>query len=265
MIADIGSTFARFALQPTPGRLTAPASWCRFDPADFPAAVRAYLGRLPAAQRVEHAAVAIANPVDGDRVHVAHHWEFSIEQARQQPQLDTLVVVNGVTALAMSPPRLTASALRQVGGGQAIGRSVIGLIGAGSAACDVSSFRARFEAKGRFSHCLAAIPIWAINAEQATFTGTAAIPAAQLRALETAPGAAILRDTATRVPTVSRILQLLVIDVLTVGAAMRRGMLKRQTLRRCHAVGRCRPADLPTCQPTDLPTCRPADLPMADG
>ena len=201
--------------------------------------MRAYLGRLPAAQRVEHAAVAIANPVDGDRVHMAHHWEFSIEQARQQPQLDTLVVVNGVTALAMSPPRLTASALRQVGGGQAIGRSVIGLIGAGSAAFDVLPFRARFEAKGRFSHCLAAIPIWAINAEQATFTGTAAIPAAQLRALETASGAAILRDTATRVPTVSRILQLLVIDVLTVGAAMRRGMLKRQTLPRR--------GPLPTC------------------
>ena len=133
LIADIGSTFARFALETGPGRFTAPASLRCADHADFQAAVRAYLHSLPATQRVEHAAVAIANPVEGDRVRMTnYHWEFSIEQARQQLKLDTLVVVNDFTALAMSLPRLATSERRQVGGGQAVARSVIGLIGAGT-------------------------------------------------------------------------------------------------------------------------------------
>jgi len=42
------------------------------------------------------------------------------------------VVVNDFTALAMSLPRLQAADLRQVGGGQAVRKSVIGLIGAGT-------------------------------------------------------------------------------------------------------------------------------------
>ena len=133
LIADIGSTFARFALATGPGRFTAPASLRCADHADFQAAVRAYLHSLPAAQRVEHAAVAIANPVEGDRVRMTnYHWEFSIEQARQQLKLDTLVVVNDFTALAMSLPRLASNEVRQVGGGQAVAHSVIGLIGAGT-------------------------------------------------------------------------------------------------------------------------------------
>jgi glucokinase len=103
------------------------------DHADFHAAVRAYLDTLGPGHNVEHAAVAIANPVEGDRVRMTnYHWEFSIEQTRQQLHLDTLVVVNDFTALAMSLPRLPPEGVRQVGGGEAARRSVIGLIGAGS-------------------------------------------------------------------------------------------------------------------------------------
>ncbi len=325
LIADIGSTFARFALETGPGRFTAPASLRCADHADFQAAVRAYLHRLPAAQQVAHAAVAIANPVEGDQVRMTnYHWVFSIEQARQQLKLDTLVVVNDFTALAMSLPRLASNERHQVGGGQAVAKSVIGLIGAGTGlgvsglipagdswvslgsegghasfsprdereiavlrhalqhfdhvsferllsgaglalmhralaahagvlaqdldapeitrralagtdalcsetvavfcavlgtaaanlavtlgasggiyiggaivprlggAFDQSPFRARFEDKGRFSGYLAAIPTFVINAEQSTFTGTSAILDAQLQALKTAPGSAIL-------------------------------------------------------------------------
>ena len=335
LIADIGSTFARFALETGPGRFTAPASLRCADHADFQAAVRTYLHSLPAGQRVEHAAVAIANPVDGDQVRMTnYHWAFSIEQARQQLQLDTLLVVNDFTALAMSLPQLAGGALRQVGGGQAVAKRVIGLIGAGTglgvsgvipagdswislgsegghtsfaprderemvvlrhalqhfehvsferllsgaglalmyqalaahagvpaqdldapeitrralaaggpasnpkdttealcretvavfcavlgtaaanlaltlgasggvyiggaivprlgAAFDRSPFRARFEDKGRFSGYLAAIPTFVIQDQQPTLTGISAILDAQLRALKTAPGAAIL-------------------------------------------------------------------------
>ena len=95
--------------------------------------VRAYLDTVPAGLHVEHAAVATPNPVEGDQVRMTnYHWAFSIEQMRQALAFDTLVVVNDFTALAMSLPRLGASGVRQVGGGAAKPRSVIGLLGSGS-------------------------------------------------------------------------------------------------------------------------------------
>ena len=73
------------------------------------AAVRAYLEGLSwqegGPQQIAHAAVAIANPVEGDRVRMTnYHWQFSIDDMRQRLGLDTLVVVNDFTALAMALP-----------------------------------------------------------------------------------------------------------------------------------------------------------------
>ena len=133
LIADIGGTFARFALETAPGQFSQQASLRCADHADFHAAMRAYLDRLPAGTQVEHAAVATPNPVEGDQVRMTnYHWAFSIEQMRQQLAFDTLVVVNDFTALAMSLPRLGSGGVRQVGGGTARPRSVIGLLGSGS-------------------------------------------------------------------------------------------------------------------------------------
>ncbi|MFZ4652074.1 MAG: glucokinase [Rubrivivax sp.] len=133
LIADIGGTWARFALETVAGRFEQAASLRCADHADFHAAVRAYLARVPEPGAVRHAAVAIANPVEGDQVRMTnYHWQFSIEQMRQRLHLDTLVVVNDFTALAMALPRLHAAQRRQVGGGVARERSVVGLIGAGT-------------------------------------------------------------------------------------------------------------------------------------
>ncbi|MBL8331704.1 MAG: glucokinase [Rubrivivax sp.] len=133
LIADIGGTYARFVLETAPGAFTHQASLRCADHADFHAAVRAYLDTVPEGLHVEHAAVATPNPVEGDQVRMTnYHWAFSIEQMRQQLDLDTLVVVNDFTALAMSLPRLGSGGVRQVGGGQAKPRSVMGLIGSGS-------------------------------------------------------------------------------------------------------------------------------------
>jgi glucokinase len=325
LIADIGGTYARFALETAPGRLRAQASLRCAEHADFHAAVRTYLDTLPPRTLVEHAAVAIANPVEGDRVRMTNsHWEFSIEQMRQRLHLDTLLVVNDFTALAMSLPRLGPQDLRQVGGGAPVARSVMGLLGSGTGLgmsglipagdgwvslgsegghasvaphdereivvlrhawtqfphvsferllsgpgltlmhqalamdagtqaepldapeitrralatgdrlcldtlevfCamlgtaasnlaltlgalggiyigggivprlgpwfDRSPFRARFEDKGRFSRYVAAIPTYVITAEQATFTGASAILDSRLKAMQAAPGSAIL-------------------------------------------------------------------------
>ncbi|MBT9486526.1 MAG: glucokinase [Rubrivivax sp.] len=132
LIADIGGTYARFALETTAGQFEHAASLRCADHADFHAAVSAYLAAAPG-PRPDHAAVAIANPVEGDAVRMTnYHWQFSIEQMRERLRLETLVVVNDFTALAMSLPRLGRHQYRQVGGGEVRPRSVVGVVGAGT-------------------------------------------------------------------------------------------------------------------------------------
>jgi glucokinase len=64
---------------------------CRCLPAatmrPFADAMRAYLASpaVAACGKVAHAAVAIANPVDGDQIRMTnHHWQFSIEALRRE-------------------------------------------------------------------------------------------------------------------------------------------------------------------------------------
>ncbi|MFM2057768.1 MAG: hypothetical protein RLY71_2153 [Pseudomonadota bacterium] len=133
LIADIGGTYARFALETAPGRFERVAQLRCADHADFHAAVVAYLATLPPKQALSHAAVAIANPVEGDLVRMTnYHWQFSIEEMRERLHLDTLVVVNDFTALAMGVPMLAPADMRQVGGGTPREHSVVGVLGAGS-------------------------------------------------------------------------------------------------------------------------------------
>jgi glucokinase len=328
LIADIGGTYARFALETSPGEFSQIASLRCADYADFHATISAYLANLTgmsASTPIEHAAIAIAYPVEDDLVRMTnYHWQFSIEEMRQRLKFDTLVVVNDFTALAMALPRLNANEVQQIGGGQARMPSVIGLLGSGTglglsglipaadawvalgtegghtafaprdereiavlrfamkqfehvsferllsgpgleliyralaeragqaaedlhapeitlraleqrdalceetlevfcavlgtAAADLavtlgafggiyigggivpklgeyfarSCFRARFEDKGRFTAYVAAIPTFVITAEHATFKGASAILEAQLRTLQTTPGAGLL-------------------------------------------------------------------------
>ena len=132
LIADIGGTYARFALETSRGQFANVSSFLCADYSDFYSAVTAYLKTIVPIQ-VEHAAVAIANPVDGDLVSMTnYHWQFSIEQMRLQLGLDTLVIVNDFTALAMAVPQLGAGDMRKIGGGEASKQSVIGLLGSGS-------------------------------------------------------------------------------------------------------------------------------------
>ena len=134
-IADIGGTFARFAIEVAPQVFEHSASLRCEAFADFHAAVTAYLSNLNGVGHsdIKHAALAIANPVAGDQVRMTnYHWQFSIEQMRQRLNFDSLVVVNDFTALAMAVPSLTGQQRRQVGAGTAVPRSVVGLIGAGT-------------------------------------------------------------------------------------------------------------------------------------
>ncbi len=135
LLADIGGTYARFTIETATGQFQHMASLRCADHADFEAAVSSYLTSLPQGRvgHIEHAAIAIANPVEGDDVRMTnYHWKFSIEQMRHRLSFESLVVVNDFTALAMSLPRLSPGQRRQVGGGTPRENSVLGVLGAGT-------------------------------------------------------------------------------------------------------------------------------------
>jgi glucokinase len=132
LLADIGGTFARFALERSPGQIDTIKVLRCADYIDLAEAINAYLAQV-GHPKVNHAAVDIATPVDGDEVRMTNHsWVFSIEETRQKLNLQTLLVVNDFTALAMALPHLEQSHLQQVGGGTARPNGVIGLVGAGT-------------------------------------------------------------------------------------------------------------------------------------
>ena len=132
LIADIGGLYARFAIESERGQFTHQASLRCADHASLEQAIRAYMASVAPLQ-VAHAAMAVANPVEGDQVRMTNYpWQFSIEETRQSLGLDTLVVVNDFTALAMALPKIGAADARQVGGGQAVSSSVMGLLGSGT-------------------------------------------------------------------------------------------------------------------------------------
>lgn len=132
LLADIGGTNARFAIEWGPRQTDQVCVLACADFADLEAVMRAYLAQINLSH-IDHAAIAIANPIDGDQVKMTnHHWCFSIEATRRALNLETLLVVNDFTALAMSLPYLDESEKLQIGEGEARQHSVIGLVGAGT-------------------------------------------------------------------------------------------------------------------------------------
>jgi glucokinase len=139
LLADIGGTNARFALQAAgAGCADIEVLACR-DYDDIGAAMDAYLARAAARGHapdgIRHAAIAIANPVEGDFVSMTnHHWRFSIAGLRAARGLETLLVVNDFAALAMALPHLDEAGRERIGSTDATpapGRP-IGLIGPGT-------------------------------------------------------------------------------------------------------------------------------------
>jgi len=138
LLADIGGTNARFALATAGGEFVhIKVLGC----ADYPTlsdAMTAYLDHAgdagAAVHAIRHAAIAIANPVEGDLVSMTnHHWSFSISRLRDAHGLDTLLVVNDFAALAMALPHLQDDQRLRVGdAGVIVPHRPIGLIGPGT-------------------------------------------------------------------------------------------------------------------------------------
>ncbi len=132
LLADIGATHARFALQTAPDVFQAVRVLeCEGFDGIVPL-LRHYLAEH-AGLTLHHAAFAVANPVNGDQVRMTNRaWEFSTEALRRELGLSTLLVVNDFTALAMAIPVLQPGDLLQVGEGKPAASSVIGVLGPGT-------------------------------------------------------------------------------------------------------------------------------------
>jgi glucokinase len=136
LLADIGATHARFALEIAPGVLRNVAVLlCDAYPGIVPL-LNAYLAQTQAQSgnaRITHAAFALANPISGDFIRMTNRdWQFSTEEVRRTLGLTTLLIVNDFTALAMALPGFKPEDLLQIGGGKPISNAVAGVLGPGT-------------------------------------------------------------------------------------------------------------------------------------
>ncbi len=132
LIANIGATTARFALEVAPGRFEQAANLPCAAYDGIESVCRAYLDGIEGVRPL-HAALALSNPIEGDLVQMTNRdWRFSIEAVRGALGLHTLLALNDFMAMAMALPNLQPAEKRQMGGGAARAEGVIGLIGASS-------------------------------------------------------------------------------------------------------------------------------------
>jgi len=136
LLADIGATHARFALEIAPGVLRNVAVLLCDDYPGIAQLLNAYLAQTQAQSggaRITHAAFALANPISGDFIRMTNRdWQFSTEEVRRTLGLTTLLIVNDFTALAMALPGFKPEDLLQIGGGKPASNAVAGVLGPGT-------------------------------------------------------------------------------------------------------------------------------------
>lgn len=134
LMADIGGTYVRFAVQ-RPGE---PARKLRrylcIDFPDIATAIRTYYRDAKlATTRPTVAAFAVAAPVMGDHIVLTNHpWKFSIVGLGRELAFTDLIVVNDFLAISESIPFLKADDRRKIGGGRTVPRTPIAIIGPGT-------------------------------------------------------------------------------------------------------------------------------------
>ena len=132
LLADIGATHARFALETAPGVLRSVRVLKCDDFSGIVQLLHSYLEDQRGV-RINHAAFALANPISGDMIRMTNRdWQFSTDEVRRELGLNTLLIVNDFTALAMALPGLSGKDVLQVGGGTAAASAVIGVLGPGT-------------------------------------------------------------------------------------------------------------------------------------
>ncbi|MCE9657014.1 MAG: glucokinase [Burkholderiales bacterium] len=134
LVADVGGTHARFGWVGEPGAaVSLAATYACADFSGLDAVIARYLdehaeGRAPVA-----AAIAVAVPVDRDRLTMTNRaWTFSVTELARTLSLERIVVLNDYAALALALPALVAHELRQVGGGVAVAGAPLAVLGPGT-------------------------------------------------------------------------------------------------------------------------------------
>lgn len=133
IVADIGGTNARFSRVNL--QTLALDHVVVYPCADFATLALAlqYYREQQQLSALTHVAVAIACPVTGDLVKMTNfHWEFSIAQVKAELALDSFIVLNDFTAVAMSLPAIGDSELVKVGDGSRDLSKPMAVLGAGT-------------------------------------------------------------------------------------------------------------------------------------
>lgn len=133
LIADIGGTHSRCALIDDKGRLVAAETYENREFDGVREVLEHYLGRRRLSDRPSEAALAIAGPVVGDEVAMTNlPWRFSQPELREALGLSRLLVINDFAAVAWALPALGPDDLHTIGGGLAVPREPIAVLGPGS-------------------------------------------------------------------------------------------------------------------------------------
>ena len=107
LLADIGGTNVRFALQTGDDAPSDIAVLAGDDFPDLAAAAHTYLDRARPMHPPRRAAMAVAAPVGGDMVELTNRdWSFSIGGLKRRLGLDELHVINDFAAIALAIPEL---------------------------------------------------------------------------------------------------------------------------------------------------------------
>ncbi len=133
LVGDVGGTNARLALcDIETGNISHSLTYSGLDYPSLEQVVKAYLKEQSLS--VEQACIAIACPIQGDKVVMTNHtWAFSITEMQENLGLKKLIIINDFTAASMAIPMLgDAPDKVQLGGGSAQYDKPIAVYGAGT-------------------------------------------------------------------------------------------------------------------------------------
>lgn len=132
LLADIGGTYARFAL--CQNGVLGPIT--RLMVADYlgvAEAIETFLTQTDIRAEPHSAVLAVAGPVTGDSARLTNGaWEFSGETLRVAFDFERLDLVNDFVAVALALPHLEDHDLEKLGGRQGIAKAPLAVIGPGT-------------------------------------------------------------------------------------------------------------------------------------
>jgi glucokinase len=117
IVADVGGSNARFALNPNLGELAELRSYRVRDHSTFYDALDVYLGETGASGECNSVIIGVAGPIDGDSVDVTNS-PWHIETGRAEAMLGPGAkarLVNDLEAVALALPHLDDADLRPIG------------------------------------------------------------------------------------------------------------------------------------------------------